>query len=154
MRTVDYLDAIKARHNLSSDYQLWKLTGWSKATISAYRNKPQYFSDEHALLVAELLDLDPAEVLADVYAERTKNSEVRAVWARVAQVMGRHAAGVLMAVLVVGFGAGFPPLPVEAAAQFPSNLVSEGCILCQMALAALAVATWLNRRVNADRAAA
>ncbi len=123
MKTTDYLDAIKQRYNLPSDYALSKLTGWSRSAISQYRTMPRYLSDEHAMQVAKLLERDPAEVIAHIHAERTKKPEERKVWLRIARQFGRAAAVVLVAGQLVTL-APSPALRIMAAAS--------DCILCKI----------------------
>ena len=121
MKTAQYLDAIKRHHQLQSDYAISKLTGWSKQAISNYRNGIRCLSDEHAIKVAELLGKDPAEVIANVHAERTKSPEERKVWLRIARQFGRAAAVVLFAGQALTI-----PFPAQAAAE----LLTRHCILC------------------------
>src|SRR5690554_3738662 len=90
MKTVDYIDAIKARYGWSSDYRLGKETGWSKARISKWRRHGVEFDEEAAILAAELLGIDAGEVLANIAAARTECPVARQVWQQVAQRL--HAA--------------------------------------------------------------
>ena len=83
--TIELLDALKLRHNLASDYKVAKFLDLSQQTISAYRLGRNFFDDSIAIRVAELLDLDPAFVLACVHAERAKKPEVKAVWEKIAR---------------------------------------------------------------------
>lgn len=57
--TVDFLDALRARLGLTSDYQLHQLLGVSRAHISHYRHGRDVLSDDMAVKVAELLDNQP-----------------------------------------------------------------------------------------------
>lgn len=70
MKTVDYLDALKAAYSLDSDYQLTKKLGESSARISQYRTGRNIMDDDFALKVSYLLDLNPLAVLADAHIER------------------------------------------------------------------------------------
>jgi len=70
MKTVDYLDAVKAAYSLTSDYQLTKKLGESHSRISQYRVGRTYMADDLALKIAYLLDLNPLAVLADAHIER------------------------------------------------------------------------------------
>lgn len=78
--TNQYLDAIKAKHGLTSDYQLAKLMGIRQSTISGYRAGRSHFDDLMALKVAELLGIQPIEVIAAANVARAKTTEVRKVW--------------------------------------------------------------------------
>ncbi len=70
MKTVDYLDALKAAYFLESDYQLTKKLGESSARISQYRTGRNIMDDDMAIKISYLLDLNPLAVLADAHIER------------------------------------------------------------------------------------
>lgn len=81
MKTAaEYLDAIKLAHGIESDYGLGKLTGWSRSRVSQYRTGLHHFDEAGALKVAELLDIDPAEVLLDALSSRAHSPAARAVF--------------------------------------------------------------------------
>lgn len=113
MLTVDYLDALQDHFGVSSDYALKDLTGWSKSTISNYRNGKQFFCDDHAEQVADWLGIHRGAVLGDVHAERSKNTNTRDTWRQIAE----HFRGMTIAVLVaLGLTAGlFSPARSDAA---------------------------------------
>ena len=70
MKTVDYLDAVKAAYSLTSDYQLTKKIGESSSRISQYRVGRTFMDDDLAIKIAYLLDINPLTVLADAHIER------------------------------------------------------------------------------------
>lgn len=81
MKTAaEYIDAIKTEHGIVSDYALAKRLGWSRARVSQYRTGLHHFDETGALQVAELLDLDPAEVLLDALASRAHSPAARAAF--------------------------------------------------------------------------
>lgn len=81
MKTAaEYLDAIKEAQGIVSDYGLAKRLGWSRPRISHYRSGMHHFDEAGALQVAELLDLDPAEVLLDALASRAHSPAARAAF--------------------------------------------------------------------------
>ena len=93
MKTVDYLDAISRRYPRANrqgivapatDYALAKLLEKNPSSFTHYRNRGVTFDDQTAVKVAELLDIDPAVVMADMHAERAKDKEVKKIWLRVA----------------------------------------------------------------------
>lgn len=77
MKTVDYLDAVKAAYSLTSDYQLAKKLGENTSRVSMYRTNACVMNDEMALKIAYLLDKNPLAVLADAHieAETKRGSE-------------------------------------------------------------------------------
>lgn len=87
LRTVDILDAIKARLNLPSDYALAKQMGITHSAITIYRKKHTTMSDETALKAAKLLKIAPFYFMALANAERTKSPEVRREWEMLATEM-------------------------------------------------------------------
>lgn len=127
MKTVnEYLDAIKQRHALPSDYALARLLRVSPANVTGYRKGKSGFDDERCLIVADLLDIDPVSVLADMNAARTKCPEARKVWERVARACSTTAAVFLVVFSMIG------AQPAESA---PNNLTSSNpneCLLCKI----------------------
>lgn len=101
MKTAEYLDAIKARHNLPSDYAAAKLIGVTRSAVSRYRHGADSFADPVALRVAELLDLDPASVLIDCQMERAPDPATRAAWGALLARIGTHAAPLVVLLLLV-----------------------------------------------------
>jgi len=69
MKTIQYMDAVKAAYNLASDYQLAKKLGESTSRISLYRSNTSVMNDDMAIKIAYLLDLNPLSVLADAHIE-------------------------------------------------------------------------------------
>jgi transcriptional regulator with XRE-family HTH domain len=103
MRTVDYVDRLRAQLGLTSDYQVAKLLGVKSQHVSGWR-RGVTLSDATALRVAELLQIDPAGVLADMAAERSGDDQVREVWERVARLVAGQLAAVLVAILAAASG--------------------------------------------------
>lgn len=112
MTTVDFLDALKARYNLRSDYAVAKLLGISCQRTSMYYSGTRRFNPEMSIQVAELLGLDPISVLASVELERETRPAVRQLWER-------FAAGFAFAVLAAGLAGAPSPAP---AAEVPLQL--------------------------------
>lgn len=83
LTTIEYLDAIKAKSGISSDYALAKRLGFSLSAVSSYRHGRRYLDDDAALAVAAALDLHPLQVIAAANAERAKTPEQRARWSGV-----------------------------------------------------------------------
>ncbi|WAL84970.1 helix-turn-helix domain-containing protein [Pandoraea sp. XJJ-1] len=79
--TVDFLDAVKIRRDLPSDYALAKLLCIRPSAISNYRAGRSHFDEEIAVRVAEILEIDPMEVIASANYERAKTDTGRALWA-------------------------------------------------------------------------
>jgi transcriptional regulator with XRE-family HTH domain len=80
MNTIDYLDAIRKKLNLPSDYALQRPLGVSKSQLSKYRTGRDYLSDDVAIRVAHILDVNSGKVLLDMHIERSRTPELRAAW--------------------------------------------------------------------------
>jgi len=78
--TIQFLDALKARHCGASDYAISKILGVTQQTVSRYRVGKDFLGDSTAIRVAKLLEIDPAYVVACAHAERAKAEDEKAVW--------------------------------------------------------------------------
>lgn len=107
--TNNYLDDLKAKHGVRSDYALAKKLGVMPGHITTYRKNRSHFDDKMAVRVAELLEIDPAEVLAAMNVERTKCPAAKAVWERVAR---SFSAGVMAVFIAVALN--LAPAPAQA----------------------------------------
>lgn len=79
-----FLDQVKARHGLSTDYQLARALGVAPNMISRYRKPGRTFEDKVALRIAKLLELPPEYVLACMAVHRSRNPEAAKIWAQIA----------------------------------------------------------------------
>ncbi len=86
MNSADYLDALRVRLNLPSDYALAARLGESKTRLSNYRTGKQQMSDDLIPKVAQLLSIDPLVVAADVYASRATSGFARELFERFGQL--------------------------------------------------------------------
>ncbi|WP_186193353.1 helix-turn-helix domain-containing protein [Burkholderia gladioli] len=78
--TVDYLDALRVELNLPSDYAAAKALGVTPSTVSKYRLGRSVFDEKVAIRVAELLQIEPIEVIAACKAESAPDEHIRSVW--------------------------------------------------------------------------
>ncbi|KVD05453.1 helix-turn-helix domain-containing protein [Burkholderia ubonensis] len=78
--SAEWLDAVKARLDLPSDYAAAKILQVTRQTVSGYRVGRATLDDEVCLRVAEILGLNPFEVMASVRIERIKDDERRSLW--------------------------------------------------------------------------
>jgi hypothetical protein len=108
--TCDFLDAIKSRHGVPSDYALAKLLGVTHQTISKYRVGKDFLGDSMAIQVAKLLEVDTAVILAAVHCERAKKPDEKAAWSAMLEKLGGIAAA-----LFIGIGGMSAPAPAQAA---------------------------------------
>lgn len=85
--TVEFLDAVRVKHGLTSDYQLSKHLNCTRGAISSYRTGRTYLDEEMACKVAADLELESSYVLACIASERAKQPEVKAAWKHAADVL-------------------------------------------------------------------
>lgn len=90
MDMAKVIDEAKTKLGVESDYALAKETGILKQRISAYRNGSQTPDAYACARLAEILGIDPFELLAQVEAATEKNEARRTYWK---QVTARIAAG-------------------------------------------------------------
>lgn len=97
MRTPEYLDMIREKLRLPSDYALQKPLQVSKTQVSNYRNGKEFFSDVIAVRVAALCDIRAERVLVESHLEKAKTPEERAVWEsileKISESFKRHLLG-------------------------------------------------------------
>lgn len=79
MTSLEYLEAVKTRLGISSDYALAARLGVTRSAVSKFQ-KGAVFGDDVALTVAEILGLNPLVVIAAANAERAKTPEQKARW--------------------------------------------------------------------------
>jgi len=113
--TQDLLDALKAKTGAPSDYALHKTLGVTKQAISRYRTGLDSFSDEMALKVASILEMEPYLVLAICHADRAKTEPEKAAWRAAFEKLGGMAAAVVLGIAMQS------PTPAQAAPVLDSS---------------------------------
>lgn len=105
MKPNEYLDAAKARLNITSDYELAKRLELANGSLSGIRSGHRNIPLDVAFRLAITLELDPAQVVADLEAQREKNEKRRGFWrsfqsraACTAAVLGITLASLLFAI--------------------------------------------------------
>lgn len=92
MTPAEYLDAAKARLKITSDYELAKRFGHGNGPIAEMRKGNRNIPLDIAFRLAITLEMDPAQVVADLESQREKNPEKRSFWtgfiSRAAMVIG------------------------------------------------------------------
>lgn len=101
--TADFLDALRVKLDVPSDYALGAKLGMHRQHISRYRTLHSTFDDAASMRIADILEIDPAFVVASMHAQRAKRSEEKKLWERIAASMtGVAAALVMFAILPAG----------------------------------------------------
>lgn len=83
--TIEFLDAVKVKLGIASDYALAKQLGFPLSTVSNYRTGRRALDDDAALVIATALECHPLQVIAAANAERAKTDEQRQRWSSVAE---------------------------------------------------------------------
>lgn len=80
MKSVDYLDAVKKKLDLPSDYALAKVLGVTRESVSALRTGKCAMGLESCMKVAEILNIDEHIVYSDAQLEKAKTPEIKQFW--------------------------------------------------------------------------
>lgn len=150
MRTTnELLNAVKAKHQISSDYRLAQVLQCQKSAISGYRAGRSRLDEAMCLKVAELLQEPAGAILAEVAAERAKRPDIKKAWQKAAAALAT-AATVL---IFMGFlpVAGIDSVTISQAKAADQLLIIR--ILAAILAAGLALAALAARRgrpVNPD----
>lgn len=83
--TVEYLDAVKVKLDLPSDYALAKVLGLTHTSIIAYRNGRSALGIETSMKIGEILKLDGHAIYADGQIERAKNPQISDFWKSISE---------------------------------------------------------------------
>lgn len=84
MKAAAWIDKVKVARGWESDYRVAKELGISRNTISNYRTKTPTLDEDTAEKLAAALGIDPAGIIIDQVAERSKNAATRATLSRMA----------------------------------------------------------------------
>lgn len=80
MTPAEYIKAVKARINVESDYEFGKRFGVSDKHLPEIKNGTRAVPLDVAFKLAIALEMDPAEVVADLASQREKNADRRGFW--------------------------------------------------------------------------
>lgn len=83
--TVEYLDMIKRKLDLPSDYALANALGITRESVSQLRNGKTSMGIETALKAGEFLQIDGHAIYADSQIERAKKPEIREFWVSISE---------------------------------------------------------------------
>lgn len=80
MKTLgEYLDEAKEKHGIKSDAELARMLGGSRSAVSEWRSTSRKPDNYACIRLAELLSINPLEIIAASNAEREADPE-RAKW--------------------------------------------------------------------------
>ena len=84
MKAANWIDKVKTARGWESDYRVAKELSFPRQTISNYRNRDVTMDEDAALKIAQALGVDPAAVIIDQLAERSKTPAISAALHKVA----------------------------------------------------------------------
>ena len=117
MKCSNYMDALRARYNLKSDYALAAMLNQPRNYLSRWRAGKIAWDDATALHVATLLEIDPAIVIAAAHAERARDQQEKNVWLDMVRRLGGGLVG-LMLWAIIALPLLAPPNAYAAVLQF------------------------------------
>ncbi len=103
MNTAEYLAAVKARLNVTSDYAVAKALGVSRQAASDWRTGRAEPGVLTCYRIAQILDADPALIVADLERERAERAGKAAqasAWREWVEKLGGVAAALLMGTIL------------------------------------------------------
>jgi hypothetical protein len=98
MKSIDWIGKAKAAMGAEKDVEICEKLGIKSATMSQHRSgRNKTLSDDHCVIIAEILGIDPAIVIADQQAERASPT-VRKIYERMGKLMAQGAAAGIAAI--------------------------------------------------------
>jgi predicted transcriptional regulator len=127
--TAALLDRLSKKLNGASDYKIASELHVTRATVSKWRVGKGTMSDETAVRVAELLEENPAYVLALVQSERTQSPSAEKVWKKIAATFAGKAAAIVLAAALIGHGSNAHAAPALQASNCSGLYIMlyQGC---------------------------
>jgi transcriptional regulator with XRE-family HTH domain len=110
--TGEYLDAVKAHLDLPSDYATAKALGVTPSAVSKYRLGRSQPDDLVCARIAEILDIEPMEVIAATHFERSTEPRAKALWEG---IWGKAAGAIALNLIVCAVGVSVAPTSKAAA---------------------------------------
>ncbi|HEM0854046.1 TPA: hypothetical protein U0V88_004790, partial [Escherichia coli] len=80
---ADYIDDLKEKLEITSDYAIAKHLGIERQNITRARNG-EPLNDKICFRIASELKINPMEIIATAKAQKEKNNDIRALWIKLA----------------------------------------------------------------------
>lgn len=103
MKSVKYIDQVRAKHGLKTDAEVAELLGISRGAVSHYSTGRRIMDEETCLAVALALELNPMEVMMAAGIDRAEKAGQQSLWSVFSQRMAATAATVAIASAVTLF---------------------------------------------------
>lgn len=107
---LDYVEDAKEKTGIKSDMAFGKHIGGTDSMVKQWRNRGSTPEDYYCIRIAEILGIDPLEVIAAANWEREKNQEKKDWWESFRKA---HAGKVAGAVLLGVIALPSPPAKAE-----------------------------------------
>jgi DNA-binding transcriptional regulator YdaS (Cro superfamily) len=118
MKTSEYIAAIKQKHAVKSDYAVAKLIGVTPAKVCTWGAGSELPGTLNCMKIAEVLECNPIQVLADIEVERAEKAgrEAQAQeWKTILERVGALVVSLFMGAVITG------PTPSEASVHRGSD---------------------------------
>lgn len=117
--TGQYLDEVKEKLGLPSDYAVAKALGLTRASVSSYRCGRTFPDDLACARIADALGIEVMEVIAATNYQRSKTDEARHLWE---SIWGKAAGAI--ALNLIAFAVGVSVAPTTKAAESGNTVIS------------------------------
>lgn len=126
MRTIEQvLDRAKQVQKVPSDYKLALTIGIGESALANYRHGRSFPDPAACKKLAAALGEDPALLMVEMQAQRTKDHEAREMWASLAKRLQMGFANVKMLAVLAIVSIAASALPAWAAIGFVSVAVEQ-----------------------------
>ncbi len=85
MKSFEYLDSVKRKLDLPSDYALAKTLGITRESVSQLRSGRSSLGLETSLKISEILDIDEHVIYSHAQIEKAKTPELRHFWESISE---------------------------------------------------------------------
>ena len=85
MNTIEYINAVKEKCHITSDYAVAKELRVTKQSMSRYARGTGHFDDDVCVRVAEILGIHPGIVIIDMHKLRTSSPLQESIWGDIAK---------------------------------------------------------------------
>lgn len=96
----DLLNALGEAHGWRTSYRIAKELNVPESTVGSWRRGDRTPGDDHALKIAEALEISPALVLTICAAERSTEKKAREMWRELARQLARGVVPTFAALLI------------------------------------------------------
>lgn len=94
------IEKYKVKTGITSDNKASKeIAGLTSGVVSELKSGKRQLTDEQALVIAKVCDLDMEWVLVNLSEERSKNPEIKSAWSNLAKKLAANG----LALVLVGF---------------------------------------------------